>query len=153
MDLVGRKLPIRMGGVINDLLDQIRALDADLAAAGKEFEPIRTGLATHVETLADATNWIFEHGLADPNQALAGATPYLGLMGTVLGGYCSARLALAAHAELAAGTGDETQLRAKITNARFYATQVLPRAAAFAPAVTAGAGDLYAIDADGLASR
>jgi len=153
MDLVGRKLPMRMGGVVNDLLDQIRALDVDLASAGDDFAPIREGLSAAVETLAGATNWIFEHGLADPNEALAGATPYLGLMGTVLGGYLSARLALAAQAELATGSPDETHLRAKITNARFYATQLLPRAAAFAPAVSAGAGDLYGVDAEGLESR
>ena len=152
MDLVGRKLPMRMGGVINEFTDQIRALDAELASAGDEFATIRSNLATYVETLAEATAWIFEHGLANPVEALSGATPYLGIFGTVLGGYFTAQLALAAHRELESGNDDVDYLKAKITNARFYAEQLLPRAGSLLPAVTAGSGDLYAVTAESLAS-
>ena len=153
MDLVGRKLPMRMGGVVNEHLQRMRDLDADLAVAGDEFASIRSSLARTIEVLADATNWIFEHGLANPKEALAGASPYLMLFGTVTGGWLSAQVALAAKAELDSGTSaDKAYLEAKIVTARFYAEQLLPRVDGYAPAVVAGARDLFAVDMAGLAS-
>ncbi len=152
MDLVGRKLPMRMGGVVGDHFSRIRALDAELAAAGEEFASVRTQLAASVDALEEATNWLMNNGLADPKQALAGATPYLAMFGIVTGGWLLARLALAAKGELDAGSNDTAYLSAKVTEARYYAEQHLPRAAGLLGAVTAGAGDLFAVDAESLAS-
>ncbi|MFZ4518262.1 MAG: acyl-CoA dehydrogenase [Microthrixaceae bacterium] len=152
MDLVGRKLPMRMGGVVGDHFARIRALDAELAAAGEEFASVRTELAASVDALEEATNWLMTNGLADPKQALAGATPYLAMFGIVTGGWLLARLALAAKGELDAGSSDTAYLTAKVTEARYYAEQHLPRAAGLVGAVTAGAGDLFAVDAESLAS-
>jgi len=152
MDLVGRKLGMRMGGVINDHLDRMRTLDAELAAAGDAVASIRANLAEAVEVLAGATEWIMAHGLEDPREALAGATPYLALFGTVTGGWLMARQALGALADLDAGIGDTDHLRAKVTTARFYAEQMLPRAKGMVAAVQAGASVLYEVDADALAS-
>ena len=152
MDLVGRKIGIRMGGVVADFLAGIRALDADLAAAGEGFGSIRSNLAAGVDALDDATNWIMTNGLSDPLQALAGATAYLKLFGTVTGGWLLARQALAAAKELAEGSDDKAYLEAKITTARFYAEQSLPLADGIARTVKAGAGPLYEVDAESLAS-
>lgn len=152
MDLVGRKLAMRMGGVVNDHLDRMRALDADLAAAGDELASVRTNLAEAVEVLAGATEWIMTNGLADPREALAGATPYLALFGNVTGGWLLARQALGALADLAAGAGDDAFLRAKVTTARFYAEQMLPRAAGLVASVQAGASVLFDVEPDALAS-
>ncbi|MET0578913.1 MAG: acyl-CoA dehydrogenase C-terminal domain-containing protein [Ilumatobacteraceae bacterium] len=85
-------------------------------------------------------------GSADANTALAGASPYLEMMGIVTGGWMLARSALAATA-VADGDGggfDAGFLAQKVVTARFWATQVLPRAAGLAPAVTAGPHDLLA---------
>jgi hypothetical protein len=152
MDLVGRKLPMRMGGVVGDHLAEMRRLDERLEAAGDEFASIRSNLAAAVDALETATNWIMTNGLADPKEALAGATPYLAMFGNVTGGWLLARLALAAHEQLAAGSDDTDYLGSKIVSARFYAEQYLPRAAGLLGAVQAGADDLYAVDVAGLAS-
>ncbi len=152
MDLVGRKLPMRMGGVVTDFIGRMRELDSELAGAGEEFASIRTNLAEAVTVLEGATNWILTNGLGAPKDALAGATPYLKVFGTVVGGWTIAKLALAAHQELEQGSDDAAWLKAKITSARFYAEQVLPTAAGFVPQVQAGAGVLYEVDADSLAS-
>jgi len=152
MDLVGRKLAMRMGGVVAEHLQRMRDLGAALEAAGDEFTSIRTNLASAVDALGNATEWIMTNGLADPRQALAGATPYLAMFGNVTGGWILARLALAAHEELAGGSSDTEYLNAKIVEARYYAEQHLPRAAGLVSAVTAGDRDLYAVDVDGLAS-
>ena len=70
---------------------------------------------------------------------LAGATPYLRLMGVVTGGWMLTRAALAAQS--ATGFGPEF-LGQQLVTARFFAAQVLPQVAGLAPAVTAGAADL-----------
>lgn len=152
MDLVGRKLGLRMGAVVNGHLQNMRDTDAQLEAAGKEFDSMRTALAESVEALTGVTEWIMTNGLADPVQALAGATPYLRIFGTVTGGWLLTKQALAAQAELDAGSADTEYLAAKITTARFFAEQILPQAAGLVPSVQAGASALYEVDGASLAS-
>jgi 3-(methylthio)propanoyl-CoA dehydrogenase len=153
MDLVGRKLPLRMGGVVGDFFARIRDTDAELAAAGDDFAGVRVRLAEAVDQLQGTTDWIMTNGLADPKEALAGATPYLRMFGIVTGGWLLARLALGAHQELAgAEESDQAYLRAKITSAQFFAEQVLPQVGGLRPSVEAGADVLYAVDAESLAS-
>lgn len=108
---------------------------------------MRAALAGGMSTLREATGWIMSHGLAEPNDALAGATPYLRLFGLVIGGWLLARSALAASRLLHnAGGSDMVFLQDKIGTARFYAGQLLPQAAGLLPAVTAGAGPLFEVD-------
>ena len=147
IDLVMRKVPMRDGAVVADLLAQMLALDGELAAAGPELAGVRSALAHGVSTLREATDWIASHGPAEPNDALAGATPYLRLFGLVIGGWLLARSALAASRRLRHASGsDAVFLKDKIGTARFYAEQLLPQAAGLLPAVTAGAGPLFHVD-------
>ncbi len=147
IDLVIRKLPMRGGGVVADLLAQMEALDPELAAAGPELAGMRVALADGVSVLRQATGWVMSDGLAGSNDALAGATPYLRLLGLVVGGWLLARSALAASRLLrTAGRADAAFLQDKIGTARFYAGQLLPQAAGLLPSVTAGAGPLFEVD-------
>ena len=147
IDLVARKVPMRGGGVVTDLLAQMEALDPELAAAGPELAGARSALAAGVSALREATDWIASRGLAEPSDALAGATPYLRLSGLVIGGWLLARSALAASRLLRNASGlDAVFLQDKIATARFYTEQLLPQAAGLLPAVTAGAGPLFAVD-------
>ncbi len=147
IDLVIRKVPVRGGAVVADLLAQMEALGPELAAAGPELAGVRSALASGVSALREATDWIMSRGPAEPNDALAGATPYLRLSGLVIGGWLLARSALAASRLLPdAGGSDAVFLREKIGTARFYAEQLLPQAAGLLPAVTAGAGPLFQVD-------
>jgi 3-(methylthio)propanoyl-CoA dehydrogenase len=147
IDLVTRKMPMRDGGVVTGLLAQIEALGPELADAGPELAEIRPALASGVSAVREATDWIMTHGMAEPNDALAGATPYLRLFGQVIGGWLLARSALAASRLLpGAGGPDAAFLRDKIGTARFYAGQLLPEAVGLLPAVTAGAGPLFRVD-------
>jgi len=147
IDLVTRKVPMRGGAVVADLLAQMEALGPELAAAGPELAGVRSALANGVSALREATDWIMSRGLAEPADALAGATPYLRLSGLVIGGWLLARSALAASRLLRDADGsDAVFLREKIGTARFYAEQLLPQAASLLPAITAGAGPLFQID-------
>jgi alkylation response protein AidB-like acyl-CoA dehydrogenase len=150
IDLVARKLPMRGGGVVQDFLDGLFALDGDLAVAGDdELASIRTQLASSAGVLRSTTEWLLSRVAAKPNDALAGATPYLRMFGLVTGGWLLARSALAAQQLLVDGHGDKAWLQEKIATARFYAEQLLPQAAGLASAVTAGAGVLYEVDLSG----
>jgi hypothetical protein len=138
MDLVGRKLPMRAGGVVGDLIARIQSDAAVLP------DDLREPLEAAAGACRAATDWLLEHGLADPNDALAGAAPYLRLLATTVGGWLLAR-----QHQSAAGS-DDPFLRAKVVTARYFLTQVLPTATALVPAVTAGAAALTAISVDHL---
>jgi len=146
IDLVLRKLPMRTGGVVHEFFAEMAALDAELAAAGEPFASIREALDEGLAALGVATEWLLDRD--DPNDSLAGATPYLELFGTVTGGWLLAKGALAAARELEGG--DDPFLRAKITTARFYCRQLLPRAGGLVASVVAGAADLFEIDREQL---
>jgi hypothetical protein len=135
MDLVGRKLPMRAGGVMADYLAGIEATAAELAgSADDDLAAIGKDLSEAQATLVRTTDWLMTKGLPDPTAALAGASPYLTMCGVVSGAWLLARCALAARRQLDAGEGDPRFLAQKILTAGFYAEQILPRAAALAPA-------------------
>jgi hypothetical protein len=69
---------------------------------------------------------------------LAGAVPYLKLMGNVTGGWLMTRGALASERALARGNGEAPFHRAKLTSAQFYAEHVLATAPSLLPAVAGG---------------
>jgi alkylation response protein AidB-like acyl-CoA dehydrogenase len=143
IDLVGRKLPMRAGGVIGDFLAGIADTAAELAKEGGDLAAIGAHLADAQATLKSTTDWLLTN-VADIDNALAGATPYLRMCGIVTGGWLLARSAQAAQRLLDEGDGDADFLRQKLVTARFYAEQFLPQAAGLVPAVTAGPADLLA---------
>ena len=150
MDLVGRKLPMRAGGVVDDFLAEVARPRRPLAKAGATTWPrSASSLAEAIDVLAETTDWLLEHGLADVRDALAGATPYLRMFSLVTGGWIMARQALAAQAALDAGTErspDAELMAAKVVTARFFAEQLLPAVKGLASPVTAGHQDLFAVE-------
>ena len=150
MDLVGRKLPMRAGGVMDDYLTQISSLIARLDAAGAQFAGIRDRLDESLACVRNTVLWLTEHGIADVRNALAGATPFLRMFGLLVGARYLADSALAAKADIDAGVGDAEYLNARITVARFYCDNLLPGVLGLESAVTAGFEDLYAISNEAL---
>jgi hypothetical protein len=133
IDLVLRKLPLRGGDVVRELLADMAALLPSL----DEDPGLRSCLADALGALNDATEWLLS---ADPQDALAGATPYLRLFGVVYGGWLLARSTLA----------DDPLAKEKAVTARFWARTQLPQARGLLGAVTAGASDLYELPAGAL---
>jgi hypothetical protein len=74
---------------------------------------------------------------------LAGATPYLKLLGDVVGGWLLGKEALAASAKLVAQEGPADYWRTRIALARVFAQQILSQSPGLTQAVTQGAVDLY----------
>src|SRR5699024_168083 len=63
MDLVGRKLPMRAGGVYQDTVARFRATLDEVTAAGDDLGPIGREFEAAIGALEDATGWILEEGL------------------------------------------------------------------------------------------
>jgi 3-(methylthio)propanoyl-CoA dehydrogenase len=151
LDLVGRKLPYDGGAFVKGFLAEQRSIVDDLPDA---LSALAGPLGDALEVLERTTDWIFEHR-ETPNDVFAGATPYLRIFGTVVGGMLLARGANAAQRLLDAGETtdfDAEYLEARITVARFYAEQLLPQVHGLVGAVTAGADDLFALTPAQLSS-
>jgi hypothetical protein len=134
LDLVGRKLKMADGRLPAALFEELRGDLLALDAAGETA--LRRGLAEALGTLEQATSWLQAEHDNDPDAATAGATPYLRLFATTLGGFLLARSALAARGTALADS--------KHASATFYVGQLLPPATALLPAVTAGSAPLDA---------
>jgi alkylation response protein AidB-like acyl-CoA dehydrogenase len=155
MDLVGRKLPLRGGAVVQDQVSRMRATVEELGAAGSggggsedDLAVIGARLADAVGVLEEATGWVLEHGLADPVEALSVASPYQRLFATTVGGWLMGRSALAARRVLDGGSIDgpeRTFLEAKVLTARFFAERLLPEVHGLLGPVTAGGAGLFAL--------
>ena len=143
IDLVGRKLKMNEGKVIRDLLDEIKDFTESLNQQGEEFETIKSNLTDSLQAVEEATAWLAEKGTGDPIQAISGATPYLRMLGQLVGGLFLARLAIGARSN--ENVGDADFRNSKMTVANFYAEQLLPLTRAQLGAVTAGSSDLFAV--------
>jgi 3-(methylthio)propanoyl-CoA dehydrogenase len=150
LDLVGRKLPYDGGAFVKGFLADQREIVSSLP---DELTAVAGPLDDALDVLERTTDWIFAHR-ESPNDVFAGATPYLRIFGTVVGGLYLAKGAAAAQRLLDAGdtgTFDADYLQARITVARFYAEQLLPQVHGLVGAVTAGADDLYGLSPAQLA--
>ncbi|MEO7006034.1 MAG: acyl-CoA dehydrogenase [Terrimesophilobacter sp.] len=145
-DLVGRKLGVRGGASFMEFIATMREVEPELAAAGSDFDSIREELTRQFDALEKATKWMLATGTADPNSVLAGSVPYLRMWGLCAGGWLMARSAL-----VGPETGDPELAETQLVLARFYAEQLLPQSSGLLSAATAGARDLFALDADQLA--
>jgi alkylation response protein AidB-like acyl-CoA dehydrogenase len=141
IDLIGRKI-VRDGGVaVRALIERIGALDRELAEAvgSDDLMILRRRLALGLRSLTASVDWILDNARGNLPAVLAGAVPFLNLLGTVCGGWQMARAALVAQRRLAAGDADAEFLRGKLLTARFYADHVLSLAPAYADATINGA--------------
>ena len=144
MDLVGRKLAQNGGRGVRALFELIGSDIAEAKAAGDPAgiaEPLEKAL----QHLQASTMWLAQHGMADPNNAGAGAYAYMQLMGLVSLGWMWLKMA-GASSRLAGEAGEDRAFHeAKIATARFFADRELVAAGALRRKVEAGAESLMAL--------
>jgi len=92
--------------------------------------------------------WLAQNGMADPDNAGAGAYPYMDLMGLVSLGWMWLKMAAAAKRALDGGAEDRPFHEAKLVTARFYAERELPLSQALRRKIEAGAETLMKIPAE-----
>jgi hypothetical protein len=144
LDLAGRKLALAGGAPMRRLVEDIRATAGALKADARTA-PIGERLDQAITASETATAWLLDHrGQAD---AQAGATPYLKLIGEVVGGWL---LGLGALAAVEGRAGDDAFGSARIALAVHYAETVLAQAEGQVAGITAGAEALRALNAQAL---
>ncbi|MEJ8571679.1 acyl-CoA dehydrogenase [Microbaculum marinum] len=140
IDLVTRKLPMAGGAAIAAYIAELRDIARQVAESNQPvFGRMGEGLGGAIDALETATAWMLEALKAEPDAALAGATPYLRLFALAGGGAALARGALAAQAMNGAGA-------AHVATARFFADNLCPEAAGLAATVTGGAYTVLGAD-------
>ncbi|MCB1394274.1 acyl-CoA dehydrogenase [Nitrobacter sp.] len=136
IDLVARKLAADGGAAVSALLDDMSATVHRVEALNEAaFGTTGMKLRDALGSLERAGKWLLERLASSPDDALAGATPYLRLFGSTLGGCKLAEEALAAR-DSSEGAGDP---RRYIMLARFFAENVAVQAAALERMVIDGA--------------
>ena len=134
IDLVNRKLPMRDGAAMRELLGTMRALDV-------KVDDLRAPLHDAIDAVEHAAEWLLARRESRAD-ALAGATPFLRMCGLVAGGWL---LTCAANRASERRDTDPVFAAEKVATARFFVHQLLPAARGLLPAVTAGAGALESV--------
>jgi acyl-CoA dehydrogenase len=146
LDLVGRKLPKDGGRAITAFFAEVNgflAENKENEALGPYLSPVKTALGS----LQQATMWLMQNGIKNPDNAGAASTDYMHLFGLVALTYMWARIVKAVIARQAAGTSNEA-LDAKLTLARFFNARVLTETAAHLARISSGAETLMALAAE-----
>jgi acyl-CoA dehydrogenase len=139
IDLAQRKLPLGGGDAVAREIADMRAIQGRVAASGVVgFGATAQRLGEAIDALEHATQFMTKAG-SDPQDSLAGATPYLRLFALARGGACLAKAGLAA-ARLAA-QGDASEL-GRVGLARFFAEKIATAAPGLAASIDSGAGAL-----------
>lgn len=144
MDLVGRKLAKDGGRGVRAFFELVGRDIAEAKAAGDPAD-VAEPLEKAVGHLQGATMWLAQNGMADPNNAGAGAYAYMQLMGLVSLGWMWLKMAGVSARLKSDGGEDQALHEAKIATARFFAERELVVAGALRRKVEAGADSLMAL--------
>jgi alkylation response protein AidB-like acyl-CoA dehydrogenase len=144
IDLVTRKLAAHGGAAVFSLLDELSGIVKQVEILNDPaFGSTGTKLREALGSLDRASRWLLERVASAPNDALAGATPYLRLFGSTLGGCMLAGEALAARADDDIH-GDPQRY---VALARFFAENIAVQAASLEKTVTDSADAVNGADA------
>jgi alkylation response protein AidB-like acyl-CoA dehydrogenase len=151
MDLVGRKLPANMGRAVQAFF---AVVDGECAAAKVDarLAPVTERLEKANGELKAATMWFVQNGMANPNNAGAGAHHYMHIMGIVALGLMWLRMAKVAAEALDAGTSEKAFYEAKLVTARYYAERFTPDAGALRRKIEAGSATMMELPVEAFAT-
>jgi len=138
-DLVGRKVAYDHGAAMQKLIGIIREYQQSMEGTTDQgLLDMGQMLASSVDVLESTSNWIVKTYGSAPEDAAAGAVPFLRLTGLVCGGWLLIRSAMIARKKLDANDGNPDFLRMKITTARFFVDQLLVQCASLGHTVVNG---------------
>jgi len=142
IDLVTRKLAANNGESVWALLDELKDIVKQVETSNDPaFGTTGTKLRDALASLERTSRWLLERVTSAPNEALAGATPYLRLFGATLGGCMLASEALAARGH------HEADPQRYVTLARFFAENISVQAGALEKTVMDSAEAVNGADA------
>ena len=148
LDLVGRKLPAGGGKAMLAFLDLVKGFIKDNEADDDLNTAFLQPLKAASKDLQAAAQYFMAEGIKDPDNALAGSYDFLHLFGHVALGLMWARMARAAKAALADGSGDRAFHEAKLATGRYYMARHLPMTGTLLARIRSGAAPVMALTAD-----
>ncbi|MET0606604.1 MAG: acyl-CoA dehydrogenase C-terminal domain-containing protein [Beijerinckiaceae bacterium] len=148
MDLVGRKLGRDGGRALMTFMAEVAAFLKE-QGADDAMKPFVAPLQTSLGHLQQASMWLMQNGMKNPDNAGAGATDYMHLMGLVVLGYMWGKIARAANDKLKdAADGSADRMKAKLVTGRYFMDRMLPATGAHLAALVSGAETTMALAAD-----
>ncbi|MDO1558056.1 acyl-CoA dehydrogenase C-terminal domain-containing protein [Brevundimonas sp. 2R-24] len=146
LDLVGRKLAANGGRAIMTWFSEIDAYVAERQGDGP-LKPFIDGLASSKAKLQEATMWLMQNGMQNPDNAGAASTDYLHIFGLTALAYMWAQMAETAQARIDAGETDP-YFAGKIATGRYFVERMLPDADAHLAKLRTGADVLMQMPAE-----
>ncbi len=143
IDLVMRKIGQSEGKTLERVIAGYRETSTRIGVRKEEiFGGYAACMDKCIEALERASQFMLKAMKSNPQDALAGATPYLRLFGLAAGGAYLGECALAARKQ----GGDDAENMARIAVARFFAENIATGAGGFEKQVTTGAGSVLTSD-------
>ena len=146
MDLIGRKLPKDGGRAMMTFLTEVQTFIKD-HGEDEAMKPFVAPLQPALNDLQGAVMWLMQNAFSKPDNAGAGATDLMHLLGNVVLGYMWGRIAKAALARKAEGS-DVERMDAKLVLGRFFMERMLPETGLRLARIKAGAETTMALPAE-----
>ena len=145
LDLVGRKLGTGVGRLARRFFHPVSEF-IGVASEKPEMQEFVLPTAKAFAKLQQATAWLAQAGMADPEEAGAAATDYLRLFALTALGYMWCRMAEIALEKK--GGSEAAFYEAKLAAARFFMARILPETNSLFTMLTAGKATLMALPAE-----
>jgi len=131
LDLVGRKLTMHQGRLLQNLQKEIQ----DFINENKDNDDLKdfiNPLENAFQEVMASTMWLMQNGLKDPENALASATDYLNLLALTSMTYMWAKMA-----KFSIGKNEPIH-KNKIKTGRYFVEKVIPELSMYSKKVQAG---------------
>ncbi len=146
LDLVGRKLAADGGRAVMSFFAEIDAF-VEANQGNEALKPFTEGLAKAKAELQDATMWLMQNGLMNPDNAGAASTDYMHLFGLTALAYMWAQIAKTVQAKIAGGDTDPFYSN-KLVIGRYYAQRILPETSGHQAKLKSGSDLMMALPAE-----
>ncbi len=146
LDRVGRKLAAQGGRAVMSFFAEIDAF-IEANGADKDLKPFLDGLAKAKGELQDATMWLMQNGLMNPDNAGAASTDYMHLFGLTALAYMWAQIAKTVQAKIAGGESDPFYAN-KLVVGRYYVERILPETGGHLAKLKTGSELMMALPAE-----
>jgi acyl-CoA dehydrogenase len=137
--LIGRKILRENGATLRELIVDMRLVAAELDSV-RTLVSLARRFNEDIAALEQALDWCLANGRDKLEAVLAGAVPFLHLLGTVCGSWQMARIALRAVQSPSTQNYGADYLRGLVEVAQFYSHALAVQAPALTAAIV-GAGE------------
>jgi alkylation response protein AidB-like acyl-CoA dehydrogenase len=137
LDLVGRKLGMNTGKLLRRFFHPVTAF-IDSQKSNEKMAEFTKPLYMAVKNLQDASLWIGQMALGNPDEGAGAAMDYLRMFSLTVLGYIWAKSASIALQKLEEGTEEKTFYEAKLATARFFINKILPEHYSLLAKLTSG---------------